>query len=364
MINETLESIFNYKKTKFLILEDTMKPYIDENIENINLYIDVWSIISRLYQPNMVDGMNFSNDTIQTISSQIINIAAHYRNYIWTRLGKYSTIYFFYSNKEDNFLKSINKDYKSDIYTKIDARNPVYMKLNKIINKSIDLAKLVITYLPNIYFIDTKNISPSLGMYYFNTKDKDEKSYTFILSSDKVQFQLALNSNTTILHLKGDETTAIDKLDLISNLFPKKKRDDVFITLVPEFYVFILGFIGEKKLSLNGLPKYGISKTIKLLEKLIDKRTLSNIEYDLDTFLESIKDSFTNEDYIDIYKKSYFCMDLKYQFMNLSKKDIINVFESNIVNRIDGVGLRNINDTLLGEHYIMLEELMMGEEYE
>lgn len=366
MLNDTLESMFNYKKIRYVVLDELLKPYItyeSKEINTVNFYIDVYSIIKNLYTPSIMESTTFSNDTVPTIVSQIINIAAHYRNYIWTRLGKYSNIYFVFSDKKDPFLVNINNEYKGRYYSKYVDVNPTFSSMNKVIKKSINLIKLIVDYLPNIYFINSQNIDINVCIYYLmNKSKKGEKN--IILTRDKVQYQLVLNE-AIVLDLKGNDTKVIDKLTLLDELLPKKNQDYT-INLLPEFYLPILAIAGLKSYSLTGVPKYGNLKTIKLLDNLVIQGKLSNITYTLDGFLEVLKDNktFKDESYLEIIKSDYQCLNIEFRYQSLKIKEIIKIIDECLINRVDAAGLRHINDTILGEHYIMLEELMMGEDYE
>ena len=55
--------------------------------------------------------------------------------------------------------------------------------------------------------------------------------------------------------------------------------------------------------------------------------------------------------------QNYYCIDLNYQYKQLSKKDIY-VIMSQLKDKFDNIALKKINDSYFNEYPVMMEEIM------
>ena len=105
----------------------------------VNIYIDLFSFLSDLYRTT-----NFTN--IWNITSSIVNMGIHYRNYFAKR-GMYSNIIFVYSPNQCSInVKYIKNWYIG--YRTLANSNPVAVKS---IMSNIELLGTMIPYAPQMY---------------------------------------------------------------------------------------------------------------------------------------------------------------------------------------------------------------------
>jgi len=353
----TMEKILNAKKIRYEIL-NSLFTKIPKNITTVTMYIDVFSIINNLYNPSILENISAFNDEKSFIfSSNLINLAAHFRNYFATRKQLYTNFVFFYSTEKSEKELEIYPDYREEFYKKRLDNNSEFILMNKLIKSNLNLCEILTNYLPHIYFVNTKEINPNLAPYHFiGCQESDEMA--IIYSNDKVQMLNCLqNKNTYLLTSSYGNVNLYSQNDLIE-LFCKKDE----FTLNPQLLPYLYSFSGHKKYSIEGCKGYAELKTCKLFKKLLDENVISNINYkEPSIFLNEIKSSITPEQY-HILERNISLFHVPTMYMSLSDSEILSTFT--VKDLQDMKSLVDINAEYYEKYPLHLEELMLGEEYE
>src|SRR5690554_790786 len=114
-----LERILNSKKIRYEILNRDLNKYVPKDIEEVNIFIDVWSIINSLYNPNVMETFTSLNvNEKYMISSELLNLAGHYRHYFASRHKKYTNIYYYFSDEKCSAHIEKCDKYKESFYNK------------------------------------------------------------------------------------------------------------------------------------------------------------------------------------------------------------------------------------------------------
>jgi len=353
----TMEKILNAKKIKYDIL-NSLFPKFPKNTTTVTMYIDVFSIINNLYNPNILENISAFNDEKSFIfSSNLINLAAHFRNYFATRKQLYTNFVFFYSTEKSERELKIYEDYRKEFYIKRLDNNSEFILMNNLIRSNLNLCQILTNYLPHIYFVDTKGINPNLVPYHFiQSQESDEIS--IIYSNDKVQMLNCLqNKNTYLLTSSYGNVNLYSQSDFIE-LYSKKDNNG----LNPQLLPYMFAFSGCKKYSIEGNKGYAEAKTCSLFQKLLDKNMISNINYkEPSIFLNEIKDSITPEQY-HILERNISLFHFPTMYMSLTNSEILSTFT--VKDLQDMKSLVDINAEYYEKYPLHLEELMIGEEYE
>jgi hypothetical protein len=358
-----IEEILHSRKTRFDILDQVLKPFVSKDSKIINYIIDVRSILSLLYQPNCSEQFgSLLPGEKRLVSSELINLAAHYRHYSSTRMSKYSTFYFIYSNKECNELRRIYPNYKEPFYDKYVRTNPAYIPLCQNIKSNLKMAKTTGEYLPHIYFINTGEIEPNSFIGYINELN-EENTENIVLTNDEILFQSSLLDNFNCLTVKSEKSKFIKKEDLINNLLSKtKKKTD----LHPGFYIWILAMTGSKKYGIESIQdNCGPVKAISILEEQIKKGNLWNIEYkNVRDFSEKIVNVNTPNDplFLKLFR-NFELINISNLYSNLSTAQISKVFIDQIVDKVSLDDLNLINTNFYEASPLKLIELLETEDY-
>ena len=134
--------IINSKKVKYIVLDELIKK-LPVNTEEINLFISIDSLLKSFYNPQVNEKINvLDSDDQYMLSSEIINIAAHYRHYFWSRYQIPTNYFFYYSDKEADYCIRELPTYKSSFYGKRLYNKVEFRNLNKMINENLKLASL------------------------------------------------------------------------------------------------------------------------------------------------------------------------------------------------------------------------------
>jgi len=359
-----LEISMNFQKLKYVILDEIFKKHIKVDIENLNFFIDLRSVLSKLYIPSNIETFSSLNVSEKyLISSELLNFISHYRHYCYSRLGKYSTFYYFYSDVPECTLQEIYPDYKKDYYERHFNEVSNYFYINEVVEKNIKILSTIIDYIPHAYFINSKHVEPSSFLNHIKDIETSQNVY---LSSDEVILQSVLfNDNNIAMILKGDDSQIINQDNLI-DYYLRKSKKEVKYSFTPNLYLYLLSISGVSKYNIDGIKGYGPIKTVKLLDKLISEGYLNNINYlNEDMFINDIKNSNTlNEEQLNIIKRNYNLLNITKNYNNIKEIDKIKLFDEAIVDRIDAIGVKYINEKYYQKYPIYLDYLMEGEAYE
>ena len=355
-MSDIMQALVNSKKIKYTVMNELIKQ-LPQNTEELNLFISVESILKPFYSPNVNEIFNsLDNDDKYLLSSELINIAAHYRHYFWSRFNIPTNFYFYYSNEKAFHNTVINSDYRRDYYNKRFSDNSEFYNLNKIIIENLDLSNVLSEYLPNIYFINTRTLEPSVLPYYIISKLGTLEDVTnVVMTNSVIDFQLVSLERTFIIDMKMDKSYVINKDNIYSTLLKKSKvKKDTPLSHV--FFPSVLSISGYKYFNIEGLKGMGQVKTIAKLEKSINNGIIGNDVLSADMTLTS-KKLFENTELID---NNYKILSYSYQNKHISPKEIYNI-KQQLTNKSDNMSLMEIN-RLYYEHYpLMLLELMEGE---
>lgn len=374
IIDMTLfEKILHSKKLNYVTLSKLVNKFIGNKkiIRNdsntINIFIDFYDIIKPFYNPKTIETFNnIKMNERFMISSEILNTAAHYRHFFYSRLRLFTNIIFFYSNKKDKYRTSIDNNYRKDFYDKrLNLNNQNFGVLNEIIQKNINLIKAYCEYIPHLYFINSGNIDYNLIPYIFLSKDLhfkqniiDSNNNSIIITNEKYNYQdLLLNDNVLQLELRGKlKSNFITSEDIIKELVTKSKKEYSF-TVLPELFPLILSLSGYKEYNINGINKMGYIKALNFIQKLLNKNCISNIQYKNIKNIKELSSYFKNDDFNIFYNNLKL---LNNDFYKFNSNDLVNI-QLQLIDKIDMKSVRYINDKYFTRYPILLNFLFDGE---
>lgn len=350
-------TIIHSKLVKYDKLTELIKKY---NLEGnkISIYINLDSILKKFYKNDEVlSSMKalYDND-ILILTSELINIIAHYRHYFWSRWHVKSKFYFYYCNKKPKLQCKINKDYMKDLFDLRDEDNIKLSGVTDTIEGNLKLVELLSTYIKNAYFIKSDGLEPSVIPYYLIKKNKDKDTVHLIITDDKLEYQLVNLNNTYILRTKGKNSDFICKNNIYNHLFKNVKyRPNNIIS--SELYPLIIALSGNKNRNIPNIKGLTFVKYMKLLDKYISNNELKN---DYNEFIdeEIFKDDLT-EKQLKILINNYYCTNFKYSYKLL--KDINKEkIKQSLVDKYDNISIMNINNKYFSLNNIKLIEICEG----
>lgn len=350
------EPIINSNKVKFKILDNIFKDF-NFTSDRVNLYINLDSILSEFYREDLVSSfMNLKGYENIALSSEIMNIAAHYRKYFYTRHKKQTFIYFYYMNKKPKKNIQIYPDYCKSIIDRKSINNPKYSVFNNILKDNLRLLSLLSIYVPQVYFLLSDGYEPSLVPYNIM---RSVEGTNIVLTKDPYEYQFVSYPDTYILRLKYDKSILLSRDNLIDYIIKDNKYKPVN-HIDGVLYELLLSYISCKKRDLKGIKGKGKVTIIKKIDKLI---SINKLPKDLEniSFSSLYKILDMDIDYDEI--KSLYCItNIAYQYNRLSKKDKINL-EEFLIDKYENRTIMQINSTYYLNNPVQLIELWEGVEY-
>lgn len=351
-----IEPIINGFKVRYSILDemvDKSKIYG----ERTNIFVNVDSIISRFFRNDeCISAFNALNDNM-ILTSEMINIVAHYRHYFWSRFRMPITFIFYHCNKKPKWQKNYVPDYNLRVFNKLrDIDNPKYGGLPEAISANLKLVKLLSTYVNKAYYIESDGLEPSVIPYYIIKKTR-KNTCNIIISHDKVESQLTtLDDNTIMIYPKGAKSYFINRDNIYDDILstvkyrPRNK-------LSPKLYPLYLAFVGDKGRNLSKVDGFSKVKALKMIDKLIDDGVIENRHNKgLDRMMLR---EYLSTDQILKLRNNYKCINFSFAhklLRNIDEAKIKNCF----VDKYDNKSIMEINSKYFEFNHIKLIELCEG----
>lgn len=373
-----LEMTLHSKKLSYDRLYPIITQYIpvhtgEEDYDSVNILIDIESVIKKLYQPAIIEEIyHMKKKQIWQITSEIINICAHYRHFFASRLCLHTNIFLYYSDKKSNYHTAIYNGYRQDYYEKRltyekDIESHI---LNKALKENLKLIEAFLDYVPNICCINSGNVEPSLVPYMLLSSGiLDEVTPTIFLSNETIYYQdlVYFPENTIQLVLRGDKSKIVTRENIWNDLGRnlKSKGDD--ITILPDYYPILLSIIGYKEYGVDSYNKLAVGRGIKFLEKYFIEEQNDSV-FSACTSMEGYKD-FLNDlkipkDAKDIIYRNYRLLSHQNQELLAYRKSDIRMMKDRVdTTYYSPKEVKSINEKYFQMFPILIDYLYEGEEY-
>lgn len=351
-----MEAIFNLYKVKFEYLNSLMRKYDNDLQEGrkVNLFINLESVVRMLLNINTNDLAKVSQVNLTTVSSNIINLASHYRLY-FSKRNMYSRIYLYFPSALKTYLNSsIVEGYRQTYYEKV-CRNPNTKVISNSILDSTDIVKIICEYIEGVYFVESGNIENSLIPYIIYKENNDSKFRNFILSDDIYDFQY-VNYGFEIIYPRKENSDFITKSNLIE--FIKNKEDvDNESSFSSNILPFVLSIVGDKRRSIPKISGLGFKKVFKAITKAIENKSINENTDNINILSTIIKNEYQKK-----LISNHSVIDLNTQFNLLGRHDIYNIMKQ-VVDKFDDDSLKKLNSIYFSESPINLLEVTSGTNY-
>lgn len=258
--------ILNESKIKYEKLDQLLEAQLTDIrfSQQTNIIVDLKEIIKKFFRPDVLFNIN-KRMAKEEISSDIINIVGHYRNYFFKK-GKYTSFYFLYSYDECEKMKNMNPEYKKSYYEKYFTSEENKEK-SELIKSCMTVVEKIISILPNCMFINTSEHDELCYARYITTEITKSNELNIILSNDPMFYQL-LNKNTFLLNLKGINSKLLTSDDCVSEL--SGRETELTAGSIP----LLIALSGNKKYSISGLQGFGMKKSVDIIELLKERGIL------------------------------------------------------------------------------------------
>lgn len=347
-----LEQIINSNYIKYDRLVNMVnRAFVNSTARNLNIYIDLYSIFKGLYK-----NKNYNIDDYSTVTSCIINMVAHYRQFFRSRYNTETKFYIVYSK---NCCYINNQFYKG-----YNSKNAYAFNMNKLvddmIHNNIELLETLCPYLPDVFFIKSQF---ETGVVIYDLICKDEAlniaSPNLIITKDIYNYQLAaMRDNIVIFRPKKsngiDSSYYIDKNNLLLYYLVSRKSNsmDEIKNLSPELLSLLMTISSVSDRNIKMMTN--IKNAISILNSAVkDCRILNGYNYLTNTLYDSLKiDNYINK--ID-FENRFKAIDIQYQHLIF-----VNTVESQsmkLLNLVDNDAVRQINNVYFKKNPLDLNNL-------
>lgn len=240
------------------------------------IYIDLESIVRRLYQKNsksnsVFDAMNnLTNRDKIVLSSELISLAGHYRNFFASRLGLPTEIIYFFSNEASTWARNILPSYRYDYYeNKLNNTNGEYSRINQNIRLNIEFMENVVRGIPGVYTFNTGDIPPHFAPSWLikNHLDVDPESMHIILSTDDIYLQdvpLFASASVYQLYPKGSKSQIVT----INNYLDLWVGKETEKSLYPHIFSAMQSLSKNNQQSISSINHLGRITALNKFDKL------------------------------------------------------------------------------------------------
>lgn len=330
------------------LTEETLVNGRYSDSDTIDIYIDLNDMMKKLYTTDIYSNKQF------TITSSVINLAAHMREFYWSRYHVNTNIYLVYATDETHSHKQF---YPTFGETNIkEMRN--YQKINDIIESQLDMVKILCAYINDVYFIKKKS---DFGVFVYNNILLNHIIPAIIISKDKYIFQIpAICDNAIVYRPKKydghDISYSVTYNNVLQTYCSKTSSSKVMDQLKA-----INPRLTSLLLSLNGLPCkrvlsiYNITTAVgRLYNAISNHKIINDYNSDIDYVYNQL-DLYSKIDSTN-FKYRFNAIDIVYQhrlYSNMAEsKDM-----SWLINLNDPDTVRNINNKYFIDNPLDLNSL-------
>lgn len=347
---------FNLLKIKYVDFDESFNQIdLITPRDSVNVFINLETVLNYITGVKDIDKKLLTEKDYEDVMVvDILNLAAHYKKFFTgNRLD--TKVFLYMTDLTSNDFKEYkyNEDYRSYYLNKFNTNPKFTILADSIINKIVPESSMISEFLPNVYFINAKNIESSLVPYIVSKKYPNRKNV--IITGDVYDTQYIFIPNfvthfirksplrSSITWTLYDYIKEIIKRDIDNNEFNLLKNISMYLSM--------LSVIGDKNRSIDSIRSVGALTVIKQLLTGISKNIINydtkSIDIIKEVFPINVQDELAN---------NYYQFDIKDKYDNLLENDIFNI-ESQIVDRYDKDSLIKLNNTKYYNHQLMLEAL-------
>ncbi|MDD3172192.1 MAG: hypothetical protein PHF63_00760 [Herbinix sp.] len=323
----------------------------------VNVFINMENVVNKI-KHNELYTFNRGNlsDNVQELTSNIINLSAHYRYYFNKRkiksnvyvYGQYPLIPSYIKNR--NILENYRIRYYN-MYTK-DLK---YSAVTETITNAIPIAKTILQYIEGVYFIEAdfmeSALIPMVVNSYHQQEGTSQGSYNFIVTMDRYEYQYVNYGYYILRPNPKNNAVILTKNNIVNQIKSDYSIISSELDFSPSNIPIIYSFLGNLPRSILNIKRFGIKKTLKLLQGAIDNQIITPNTNHINMIM-----SFIQQSYCDEVKDNFDVTDLVSQFNRLSLNDKYYIYDQ-IIDTFDNKSLRELNDYYFPKFPLMLIEI-------
>ena len=355
-----IPNVISKRPGSIMIKYETLNEHINSNPiklqpgDKINVFINFEIVLRNLASEKSIqDRVNFhKKKLVLEIESSILNIVAHYKAYF---NGKYDTkIYLYHTDLSSRKQQmSVYNKYYRTYYQNRYMQNPQFKTMGMIMkNTIIPEVELILSYIPNSYFLKSKTFDSSIIPYIVSTFSEAKN---IIITSDVFDTLYLFNPNFMVIYdnRRFSAGTIMSDIDpIVRSIIKYEDPFDLSLFNSELYYKLLISIKGSKIRNIRSAKGFGYGKLLKLLRDGIDNDIVLRDFESIDSVIELFPDKYKED-----IKTAFQCSDLGIQYSLLSETDI-NEIKSQIIDKVDTASLEALNNKRFAEFPINLPGLI------
>ena len=336
----------------------TKLNFLNEN-DKINVFINLESVLKYISTIQELERkiMTYKDFDIIMISN-ILNLAGHYK-YFFKSNGLDCNVFLYSTdlNSTEFHEYEYNEDFRSYYLTKYNS-NPKYALFTDLLKERIiPVAKTYCEFIPNLYYISSKNIEGSLVPYIISKKYNDRKNLIITGEFYDTQYTSIPNFVNHFIHRYfGGGGIYCNTKGYLKEM--TKKPDDIIddfdsIYKYHNMYCSLISVLGDRQRCIYGLDGIGPMVLRDLIRKSISEHEI-NINTTNPEILGKI---FQESDKQNEFINNYYCSNLDYMYSRLTESEIDSI-TNQIVDRSDINSIKALNNNEFYRYPLMLDALL------
>lgn len=323
--------------------------------DNVNVYINFESILKNLsLQKDLPNSVTFhKKEVVIELESAILNLMANYKMYFKKEKCNVK-VYFYYTdlNYTTQEMEVFNKYYRS-YYKNRYLQNPQFRSMGDLLIKTIiPELKLITSYIPDCYFIESKTFDGSIIPYIISTFSN---SKNVIITSDIFDTLYMHNPIFSTIYIKRrfqhfNVTSMVD--ETVQTIVKDESPFDLTIFNSEMYYRLLLSIKGSKIRNIRSAKGFGYGKFMNILKDGIRDGIVLQGFGSIDSIIQLFPEQYRND-----IKLAFQCTSIDTQYDLLTENDI-NDIKSQIVDKIDIESLEALNNRRFLEFPINLQGLL------
>ena len=288
-MNNIVNLAINASRIKYDVLDDILAD-VKIRPHMVNIFIDLYSVIYRLFSDNIIDHIHNSEKKKSTIVINIvisvINTVAHYRNY-FSSIGKDNRVFLLFSRSAPSFQTHYMPSYGEKYYVKFSPNNVKFSEINEMVWKAVEFIKDAFQYIEDIFYIDCDGVEEFSAIKYIMDCNEAIKDFNVIISKNELMMEL-ISERAVIIYPKRDDSYVITKDNWASTVVKGTSyKPKTWIS--PIYIPIYLAIKGVKSRKTSTSYRKGTVSTMKLIAEVSRKFNLR--ETSMYTFLSALEDT-------------------------------------------------------------------------
>ena len=268
--NSLVKFIIGSHSIKYDVLNELMADIHPSDYRMGVMLVDAHSIFGKLYHDRKIAGIyeGSAPEMVRDIVVGFMNVLAHYRRYMSTRMRLDNDIYVMFNRIPPVYNRLCYDRFNEERISRYDMTDPTYGFTSKVLEVAWDFILGLSPFFEGIYCLDNSGIDDyalmsRLGLLISRLESTDDM-LVMVLSTNVYGTQL-IRKNWIQIHPKRDRSYLIDLEHCYSRGVLRSAKYRVSDKLTPEMLPLLWSITGCESVS---VPSLGIMSTKALLQTM------------------------------------------------------------------------------------------------